>query len=377
MVIMALDHTRDYFSGATFDPTDLTKTDALWFFTRWITHFCAPVFVFLAGTGTYLALSKSGADHHGVSGFLLKRGLWLIFLEIAVISPFGWAFRLDFSFTRLQVIWVIGLSMVILAGLIRALPSRVIGWLGFALIALHNVFDGAHAEWLGPLAGAWKALHTLSFFQPMPGKVLASLYPLVPWVGVMAAGFGAGEVFTAGPRHRRNILVWAGAAMLATFFVLRGLNLYGDPKPWTPQSSPMLTVLSLLNTTKYPPSLLYLCMTLGPAALFLAWADRMPDHFSKALATFGRVPLFYYLLHLPLIHGLAVAFSYIRYGSAAWLFQDPFVAARSPHPPPPGHGYGLGVVWLVWLGVVIVLYPACQWFAEVKRQSQTPLLRYL
>ena len=205
MVIMALDHTRDYFAGVTFDPTDLARTNAMWFFTRWITHFCAPVFVFLAGTGAFLSLRKSGPQR--LSVFLLKRGLWLVFLEIAVISPIGWSFRLDGSFTRLQVIWAIGVSMVVLAALIRLFSSRIIAAIGAALILVHNLFDGPHAALgltnpLGPFAGAWKALHGFMFLEPAPHKVVASLYPLIPWVGVLALGYGVGEIFLLEPPRR-------------------------------------------------------------------------------------------------------------------------------------------------------------------------------
>jgi uncharacterized membrane protein len=377
MVIMALDHTRDYFSGATFDPTDLTKTNALWFLTRWITHFCAPVFVFLTGSGAYLAFAKGGWNCTETAAFLLKRGLWLVFLEIGVISPLGWAFSLDFAFTRLQVIWVIGISMIILAALIQFLPPRAIAGLGLALILFHNLFDRPHNSWFGPFEGIWRTLNGFAFFEPFAHKRVASLYALVPWTGVMALGFGAGELFRLAPKRQRQILSWAGLAMLAAFVAQRISNLYGDPNPWAPQESSTLTLLSVLNTTKHPPSLLYLLMTLGPAALVLAWAGSLPQWIASPAVHFGRVPLFYYLLHLPLIHGLAVLFSYARDGGALWLLQDPFAARGSAHPFPPGYGYDLWVVYVVWIGIVVALYPACKWYGDFKKRNRHPLLAYL
>ena len=210
MVIMALDHTRDFFSSALFDPTDLTRTNPILFFTRWITHFCAPVFVLLAGTGAYLSLASGKTDHCELPGFLLKRGLWLIFLEIAVISPLGWSFSLGFGFTRLQVIWVIGASMVVLAGLVFSYPPRIIAGIGLVLIAGHNLFDGPHAAWLGEAGDLWKVLHSFSIFQPFPHKIVGSLYPLIPWVGVMALGYGAGNLARIEPRRRMRLFLGSG-----------------------------------------------------------------------------------------------------------------------------------------------------------------------
>ncbi len=377
MVIMALDHARDFFSSALFDATDLTRTTPLLFFTRWITHFCAPVFVLLAGTGAFLSVANGGKSHGELAVFLMKRGLWLMLLEVAVISPLGWSFSLGFGLTRLQVIWVIGLSMVILAGLVNVFPPRVIAIFGLVLIAFHNLFDGAHVKWLGQWAGVWKALHNIDFFQPFPHKVVASLYPVIPWVGVMALGYGMGYLAQLEPQKRKRTLLAIGISALALFGVLRASNVYGDPKPWSVQSDAVRTVLSFVNCTKYPPSLLYLLMTLGAALCFLAYADYLPKAVTKPLAVFGRVPLFYYLLHLPLLHGLAVAFSFVRYGKADWLYQDSFALQGSKHPLPAGYGYELWVVYLVWAAAVVLLYPACRWFADVKRRKRNPALSYL
>jgi uncharacterized membrane protein len=375
MVIMALDHTRDFFSNALFDATDLTRTTPLLFLTRWITHFCAPVFVLLAGTGAFLSM-KSGKSRAEVSRFLFTRGIWLVFLEVAVISPLGWSWSLEFGFTRLQVIWVIGVSMIILAILIQVLPSRAIAAFGLAMILGHNLTDGPHAAWLGPLAPTWKVLHSLSFFQPWPHKIVASLYPLIPWVGVMALGYGGGEVALLPECRRRRMLLWTGIAMVGTFVLLRVSNFYGDPQPWAAQRSGIFTLLSFLNCNKYPPSLLYLLMTLGPAMFVLAFADKLPTAVKEPLNVFGRVPLFYYLLHLPILHGLAVVFSLVSYGLAGWMFQDLMALRGTKHPLPQGYGYDLWVVYLVWAAVVVMLYPLCKWFGKVKRSNKSPVLAY-
>jgi len=321
MVVMALDHTRDLFSNAAFDPTDLTQTTPLLFFTRWITHFCAPVFVLLAGTSAFLSLS-GGKSRGELARFLVTRGLWLMLLEVAVVTPLGWSFNFDYGFTRLQVIWVIGASMAVLAGLVPIVPRRAIGVLGLVIVLGHNVFDGPHAAWLGGFAGTWTLLHNLTPLQPFPHKTVLSIYPIVPWFGVMALGYGCvGELMLVDPRKRDRLLLIIGLAMIALFALLRASNLYGDPKPWAVQKDAVRTLLSFVSCTKYPPSLLYLLMTLGPAAIVLAFADRLPRLITEILTTYGRVPLFYYLLHLPILHGLAVLFSYVRYGQAPWLFH--------------------------------------------------------
>ena len=376
MVIMALDHVRDVFSNATFDPTDLAHTTPALFLTRWITHFCAPVFVLLAGTGAYLA-TRNGRTTKQLSGFLATRGLWLIFLEIAVVSPLGWSFNFGFGFTRLQVIWVIGAAMVILAGLVRVAPRRVIGGIGVAIILGHNLFDGPHAAWFGGLAPAWRMLHDLTPISIGDHRTILSIYPIVPWFGIMAAGYGFGD-FIAGAAYRsRRLLIGGGLALIAAFVMLRFSNLYGDPHPWAVQSMSLMTVLSFLNVNKYPPSLLYTLMTLGPALVLLGVVARAPAKLTAPLATLGRVPLFYYLLHLPLIHLLAVLFSLARFGGALWLMQDMMVAKHSAHPLPADYGYGLEVVYAVWTGVVVALYPLCRWYAGVKARGTHPLLSYL
>jgi len=376
MVIMALDHTRDFLSNAPFDPTDLAHTNPALFLTRWITHFCAPVFVLLAGTGAYLSTSN-GKSTRDLARFLATRGLWLVCLEIVVITPLGWSFNWDFSFVRMQVFWAIGASMVVLAGLVPVLPRRVIGAIGLIIVLGHNLLDGAHADWLGPLAPAWRFLHTISVVPLAPHRILIFLYPLAPWFGVMALGYGFGDLIRLEAKSRRTTLLILGTGMIALFLILRAPNLYGDPKPWSPQPDAVMTALSWINGTKYPPSLIYLLMTLGPAMIVLALIDRVPAVLTRPLATFGRVPLFYYLLHLPIIHGVAVGLSQLRDGQSRWLMHDMMAQKGAAFPLPPGYGYDLWVVYAIWLAVVVALYPVCRWFAGVKQRHRNPLLSYL
>jgi len=377
MVIMALDHSRDFLSSALFDATDLTRTTPLLFFTRWITHFCAPIFVWLAGTGAYLSIANGSRDRYQLARFLFTRGLWLLFLEVAVIAPLGWSFSLGFGFTRLQVIWVIGASMVIMAGLVAVFSARAIGIFGLVVIALQNMFDGAHVKWLGRWAGVWRAVHNPNFYEPFPHKVVGLLYPVLPWLAVMAVGYGMGHLALLEGEKRKRTFLKIGLAALALFCVIRMTNAYGEPQPWHAQSDAVRTLMSFVNCTKYPPSLLYLLMTLGGGLCFLACADALPTMLTKPLAVFGRVPLFYYLLHLPILHGLAVAFSFARYGRAEWLYQDSFALRGSTHPLPAGYGYDLWVVYLVWAAVVLLLYQACRWFGEVKSRNRSTVLSYL
>ena len=332
--------------------------------------------MFLAGTSAHLSLRRNG-EVKSLAHFLLTRGLWLMFLEVFVISPLGWSFSLSFRFTRLQVIWVIGLSMVVLSGLILILSSRAIGYLGLLMIFTSNAFDGARSVWLGHFAGAWKILHQVNFVAILPQKVVGSLYPLIPWLGVMMVGYSAGEIFALESARRRRVLLWLGGCLTLLFFGLRFSNLYGDPGPWSVQGSPIYTVMSFLRCNKYPPSLLYLAMTLGPACLVLAMLDKASGGVWDRVRTFGRVPLFYYLLHLPLLHAIAIAFSLVSFGQASWMWQDFLALRQSAHPLPVHYGYGLSVVYAVWATSVLLLYPACRWYAEFKQGRNSFILRYL
>lgn len=372
MVLMALDHVRDFFSHARFDPLDLSRTTTALFFTRWITHFCAPVFVFLAGASAFLALA-GGKPRGELARFLLVRGLWLILLELTVVH-LGWFFTLDHSFGLLQVIWALGWAMIALAALVF-LPPRVVLLIGLALIAGHNLLDGIRpAEW-GEWDWLWMLLHEQGLVQPAPNVTFLVVYPLLPWVGVMAAGFGFGELLRYPPPRRTRWLLALGTGMLALFLVLRGTNLYGDPFPWQRQASGWLTLLSFLNCTKYPPSLLYLLMTLGPALLLLPLLERGHGPLLRPLVIFGRVPLFYYLVHLPLIHALAVLVAQVRYGRAGWLFSTGVFGGGNGRPP--DDGFALPGVYLAWAVVILLLFPLCAWFAAVKARHRGGWLSYL
>ena len=367
MVLMALDHTRDYFSNATsFDPTDLTKTNAALFVTRWVTHFCAPVFVFLAGTGIFLSGAR-GKSKPELARFLLTRGLWLVLLELTLVK-LGFDFTFDYHLSYGLVIWALGWSMVAMAGLIF-LPVWAVAAFGVALIVGHNAFDGVKAESLGAFRWLWMILHEPGLLTWAPGRVFLVGYPLVPWVGVMAAGYGCGRLLTLEPARRRALLLRLGVGLMLAFVALRASRVYGDPRPWSAQPDWLFTLFSFVNCQKYPPSLLYLLMTLGPALVALALFRPEAGRWARPFVIFGRVPLFYYLLHLPLIHGAAVAVALFRYGTS--------VPSLTPGQAPPDWGFGLPAVYLAWALVVLALYPACRWFAGLKGRRRDRWLSYL
>jgi uncharacterized membrane protein len=277
--------------------------------------------------------------------------------------------------TLLNVLWAIGWSMIALAALVRLRPSLVLAF-GLAMIATHNLVDPIRPEAFGPLAPLWTLLHVQGFLLNGPGHVVLSAYPLVPWIGVTAAGYGLGPIVEWSAERRRRLLLRAGIGLALGFVALRWLNVYGDPSPWTPQRSAVFTVLSFLNTTKYPPSLLFLLMTLGPALLLLRAFDRPTPAALRPVLTFGRVPMFYFLVHLFAVHALAVVVCFARYGSIHWMFESPDLA-NFPFTEPPGWPLGLPAVYLIWMGVVVTLYPLCRWFADLKARSASPWLSYL
>jgi uncharacterized membrane protein len=365
MVIMALDHVRDYFHADAFlyDPLDLSQTSVVLFFTRWITHFCAPVFVFLAGTSAFLVGHRKGKKE--LSVFLLKRGLWLVFLELTVVN-FAWFFNIQFSAILLVVIWALGMGMVVLAGLIH-LPKKIILAIGLLLVAGHNFLDNFHVEGSDWKSIGWAILHEFQFFQ-LGGKNLIVGYPLLAWIGVMTLGYCFGSLYTQDYKIRKRSLIWLGSAVIVLFIIIRGINIYGDPVPWSVQSSPIFIFLSFLNTHKYPPSLLYVLMTLGPAILFLAFAERPLGKLHKAFVIIGRVPMFYYLLHLYLIHGLAVlAAMATGFGYSSMINFKTWVTMT---PTLQGYGFNLWVTYGVWIFVVLALYPLCKWFDVYKRNHR-------
>jgi uncharacterized membrane protein len=383
MVIMMLDHTRDYFSAAQFqfDPTDLTKTSIALFLTRWITHYCAPVFFFLAGTGAYLRRAR-GATPREMSWFLLSRGIWLVVLEVTVIRALMTFDVLPHGMYIGQTIWALGWSMIALAALVH-LPFAVIGALGVAMIALHNAFDGLPLRPCvrgQPVCGAgdvlWHVLHHPEriLLGSTNGPVFYAHYPLIPWIGVMAAGYVFGRLYVMDADVRRRNLLRLGSGLIALFLALRATNLYGDASKWSVQGDAAFTVLSFLNTTKYPPSLLYLCMTLGPAILLLAFLERgRRGRVGSALVRFGQVPLFFYVLQWMFAHGVA----YLAHVAAG----KPTGALFTYHPHTPEMlvraGFSLPVVYAFWIAGVLTLYPMCKWYAGVKRRRSDWWLGYL
>ena len=367
MILMALDHTRDFFTNAHFDPTDLSQTTAALFLTRWVTHFCAPVFTFLAGTGAYLAAAR-GKTRPQLSRFLLTRGLWLIVLESTVVW-FGITFRFDGHFIPASVLWALGWGMIVLAGLVH-LPLPVIAAFAGATIAGHNLFDAVRPDQLGPLGPLWAVLHTRGPLPLTPSVTMFVHYPLVPWIGVMAAGYVFGAVFLLDRPRRRTTMLGLGASLILLFVALRATNFYGDPHPWAPRQDALFTVLSFLNCQKYPPSLLYLLMTLGPALLVLPVFEHSLGRLGRPLLMFGRVPLFFYLLQWYAAHLLAVVVNAALGRPASWLLGG------APWDAPEGSGYSLGVVYLMWIVVLVLLYPPCRWFAALKRRRRDAWLSY-
>jgi uncharacterized membrane protein len=367
MILMALDHVRDFFGDSGLNPTDPTTTTVPLFFTRWITHFCAPVFFLLTGTGAYLSLRKK--TKRELSRFLLTRGFWLIFLELVIVRCFGWQFNFDYHLTILNVLWALGWAMIVLSALVY-LPAWAVGTFGGVMIATHNLLDSVDSA--NPF---WSILHSPNFIVNKPGHIVLLAYALIPWVGVTSAGYALGQIYRWETAHRKTFLLRAGVGVSLAFIVLRGVNIYGDPLPWTRQKSAVFTVLSFLNTNKYPPSLLYLLMTLGPAMLFLWAVDAGTPQWLRLALVVGKVPMFYYLLHIPLIHLVAVAVCYARYGQVHWMFESPGLR-QFPITPPPGWGYSLPIVYLIWAAVVLTLYPLCRWFAGVKRRRSDAWLSY-
>lgn len=365
MIIMAIDHVRDFWNPTPYDPADLGKTSAALFLTRWITHFCAPTFMFLAGTSAWLWARNSGATRGQLQRFLVSRGLWLVFLELTVIS-FSW--RFDFNGIILQVIWALGWCMVLLAGLLW-LPRRLIAAFGLLLVFGHNAFDGIRFQDLAAYgqgwAWLWAAVHELHV-APVGGSgfLVALGYPLVPWCGVMALGYCFGELLELPPRRRDRWMRLLGAAAIALFLALRLSNLYGESQLW--QQSPrgiLYSALGLLNVSKYPPSLLYLLMTLGPVLLLLPWLERQRGAWVAPVSVFGRVPFFFYLLHLPLIHLGATIAAELAYGVRA---GPAFLIASLP----PGYEPSLLRLYLVWAIVILALYPLCKWYAGYKSRHR-------
>lgn len=379
MVLMAIDHVR-VFAGVPAGGT----TYGL-FFTRWVTHFCAPAFIFLAGTSAFLY----GQKKPDLSRFLFTRGLWLILLELTVIR-LSWTFNFDFrQYEMAGVIWVIGVSMVMMAALVK-LPLRVIAAFGLIIIFGHNLLTdhaGGVAEGLTNDVRSilWKLFYVGFFAPPIEagpdGPRLVVLYTIIPWIGVMAAGYAFGAIMSRPAAQRDRACLTIGLSAIALFLVLRGFNLYGDPSQWsapTPSEDgrPQLPALfSFLNTAKYPASLQFLLMTLGPTIALMPLLETARGPLARWMTVFGRVPFFFYVLHIPLIHVAAIIVSQIRMGTVVpWLFANhPMGSPRAPA----GYAWSLGLLYLVWLLVVVILYFACRWYADVKARGGKPWMAYL
>jgi uncharacterized membrane protein len=369
MVIMALDHVRDYTNkGYMFvDPTNLDDTTPALFMTRWITHFCAPVFVFLAGTSAFLYGGKQSSKK-SLSKFLFLRGIWLILVELTVVN-FSWTFDINLSVHIFQVIWAIGICMVLLAGLIY-LPKKVLLSLGFLILLGHNLLDGIQAQGSDPLSILWYFTHQYNFLVINEGNgMLAIAYPFLPWLGVMILGYCFGHYYTRDfdPRIRRKRLLQIGFAAIILFFLLRLTNSYGDLKTWEIQDGFNFTILSFINTTKYPPSLLYTLMTLGPSLIFLYAIEHVRNKITGALSIIGRVPFFYYVIHLYIIH-LAGMIGLIILGEdwrelvlTVERFKSGYLYTI---------GFDLWVTYLVWILVVLILFPVSKHYAQYKANNK-------
>ncbi len=378
MILMAIDHVRVYSGLPAGGPTPGI------FFTRWVTHVCAPAFIFLAGTSAFLY----GRTHRDLSRFLLTRGAWLVFLELTVIRM-AWTFNVDFrTYLLAGVIWVIGWSMILMAALVR-LPVKAVGVIGVLVIALHNAVMWPLVSALPDGLALLKNILYVGFFTDEPARLgpggppLIVLYTIIPWIGVMAAGYAFGHILTLEPARRNRLCLQIGLGATALFLILRGFNLYGDPRPWgaaaaaaAADAGPRLpALLSFLNTSKYPASLLFLLMTLGPTIALIPPLERARGGVAAAVAVFGRVPFFFYVLHIPLIHALALVVSTIRLGEVSpWLFTN--------HPmgnpdPPDGYPWSLALLYAVWLATIVLLYFPCRWFADRKARAKSPWLSYL
>ena len=376
MILMAIDHVR-VFSGVPAGGPTLGI-----FFTRWVTHFCAPAFIFLAGTSIFLYARK----HSDVARYLLVRGAWLILLEFTFLRV-AWTFNFDFRHYEMAgVIWVIGVCMILMALLVK-LPLAVVGTIGVVIMAAHNLMDsyvGKVLEGLdkNPLSGLWKIGYVGFFGGPIQfgpnGPSLIVLYSIIPWIGVMAAGYAFGKIVTLSPEQRTRLCLIIGLSAIAAFLVLRGFNLYGDPRPWRAPvqgQGGMPAALSFLNTTKYPASLSFLLMTLGPMIAFVPLVEGLNGSVARAITLFGRVPFFYYMLHIPLIHALAVLVSKIRLGFVSpWLFTN---HPMGNPPPPEGYVWSLPLLYLIWAIAIVLLYVVCRWFAALKARRNEWWLQYV
>ena len=374
IILMALDHVRDFFHYDTFfyDPTDLSQTTPALFLTRFITHFCAPVFCFLAGTSAFFVGRKK--DRPTLAIWLMKRGLWLIFAEFTFIA-FAWYFKINTAFIDLSVIWCLGVSMVFLAGLIFLRKQLVIP-LSLFLIFGHNLFDAFRPALNGLPATLWMIFHyqgeiDLGFIR------LIVVYPLMPWIGLMAMGYFFGELYvsTVDAARRKRILYVIGSALILLFLVFRVTNIYGDLRPWESQPTALYSFLSILNVTKYPPSFAFICITMGPVMFLLAAAENFRGRWTTPVITIGRVPMFFYIVHLYLIHVLAGFAAAVTGFAFSDMRLDVWIAFATHLK---GYGFSLPVVYVVWIGIILMMYPLCKWYYNYKsRHNEKVWLSYI
>ena len=375
MVVMALDHVRDYFhyTAMTDDPLNLATTSPALYFTRWITHFCAPVFVFLSGTSAYLIGVRKGKA--ALSSFLIKRGLWLMLIEVLIIT-LGWTFNPFYNLIILQVIWAIGISMIIL-GLMVWLPYWVIFSIGLIIVAGHNLLDYAEAARDHKVGFWWDLVHhaQFSFYPYANNRAVIIVYAFLPWTGVMILGYCLGRLFesTVAESVRIKRLLLLGGSLIVVFILLRFINAYGDPVPWKEQKTGLYTILDFLKVNKYPPSLMFLCIMLGPAIVLLAFFERARGWFANIMKVYGSVPFFYYVLHLYLIHLICVvAFFLSGYTTNDIVSQQSLFLFR-----PPQFGFSLWGVYGIWLLTIVLLYPMCRWYKKYKSTHHQWWLSYL
>ena len=375
MIIMALDHTRDFFhsTALTADPLNPGTTTVPLYFTRWITHFCAPVFLLLSGISAHLSGLKKTRREAAV--FLIKRGLWLVLAEVTIVT-FALTFNPLFNIIFLQVIWAIGWSMVVL-GLLLLLSPRLILATGLVLFLGHNILDHFALPRTGVAGTLWNLLfRARGFIIPLgDNHVIGDFYAILPWTGVMLLGYSIGRWFHMDfpAARRRRLLLSTGSVLVLLFITLRFSNVYGNPVPWIKGDSFRYNLLAFLNTSKYPPSLQYLCMTLGPACLLLACLEQARGRWTAVVSVYGRVPFFYFVVHFYLLHLLLVLVFFATGHSLAQIAdpQSPFLFR------PAGFGFGLGVVYVIWIAVVAVLYLPCRWFHRYKQTHRKWWLRYV
>jgi uncharacterized membrane protein len=374
MILMALDHTRDFFSSAGVNPTDPLQSWPALFFTRWITHLCAPGFVALAGTSIYLQRHR-GKTPPQVSKFLLTRGCWLIFLELTLIS-FGWFFLFPVPF--LQVIWAIGVSMIVLAAL-QWLPAGVVGAVGAAIVLLHNLLDPIQASSFGRAANLWKMFHESGFLMYRGQMVGLAFYPVFAWIGVMCLGYAFGPLVVAAPAFRRRVASGIAILFLAAFSILRLTDGYGDHYQWHRLGTFGQSAMFFFEVEKYPPSLQYVLATFGfLLLLYVAFDKAASENWAPRLRSFvevyGRVPFFYYVLHIYLIHGTALLTTVAMHGNwHAWIGPQALLGTDRP----PGWGLALPGIYCLWAVFVLVLYPPCLWFSRLRNRRRDWWLSYL